>query len=170
MTDLRSIRPTRAMSTSQGGFTLTELLVVIGLIGILLALTGVNLIRPQTEASLEGDVLTISNDIKAQQLRAMSGDSGSDAVTEPFGVYVQSNQYTLFKDAAYNGGSADNFVIPTTSGITLSTNFPSSQVVFSKGTGDVNNFNASTNTITITNSAGESKVLTINRYGAITVN
>lgn len=156
--------------SNQTGFTLVELLVVMGLLAILLSLTTVNLFSPQTDASLEGDVLTIANDIKAQQLRAMSGDSGSDGVTEPFGIYVQSNQYTLFKDAAYSGGSADNFVISTTSGITLTTNLPSSQVVFSKGSGDVSGFNASANTITVTNSAGRSKVLTINRYGAVAIN
>lgn len=154
----------------QGGFTLVELLVVMGLLGVILGLTVVNMFKPQTDASLEGVVAPLVADIKAQQLRAMAGDGGSDGVTEPFGVRIQSNQYTLFKDATYNAGSADNFDVSINAGITLSTNFSSSQVVFSKGSGDVNGFSAAANTITITNSAGSSKVLTINRYGSVAIN
>lgn len=156
--------------SDQGGFTLVELLVVMGLLAIILGLTAVNLFRPQTDASLEGVVAPLVADIKAQQLRAMAGDSGSDGVTEPFGIRIQSNQYTMFKDATYNAGSADNFNVSINAGITLSTTFSSSQVVFSKGSGDVSGFSAGANTITITNSAGSSKVLTINRYGSVTIN
>jgi prepilin-type N-terminal cleavage/methylation domain-containing protein len=157
-------------SSRQSGFTLVELLVVMGLLGIILGLTVVNMFKPQTDASLEGVVAPLVADIKAQQLRAMAGDSGSDGVTEPFGIRIQSNEYTMFKDAAYSAGSADNFSVSINAGITLSTNLPSSQVVFSKGSGDVSGFSAAANTITVTNSAGSSKVLTINRYGSVAIN
>jgi prepilin-type N-terminal cleavage/methylation domain-containing protein len=154
----------------QAGFTLVELLVVMSLSAVLLAMTTINLVRPQASASITSTVEKLVADIKAQQLRAMSGDSDTASSAQPYGIYVQSGQYTLFKGSAYSGADTDNFVVSSGSGVTLSTTFATTQVVFAKGTGDVNSFNASANTITITNSiSGQTKTITINRYGVITV-
>lgn len=154
----------------QAGFTLTELLVVIALFAVLITMSTVALVRPQASASITGKVNALVADIKAQQLRAMAGDSDSASSAQPYGIYVQSGQYTMFKGSTYSGADSDNFVISAGSGITLSTTFASTQVVFAKGTGEVNSFNGSANTITVTSAtSGQVKTITINRYGVVTV-
>ena len=143
----------------------------MGLLALLGGLTVVNLIRPQTTAVLGGAVDALVTDIKNQQLKAMAGDGGSEVSAEPYGLYIQSNQYTLFKDTTYSAGNTENFTVQNIGGITLSTTFPSSQIIFAEGTGEVSGFSGSNNTLTITNpNGGESRTLTLNRYGAITVN
>lgn len=99
----------------------------------------------------------------------MVGDSATAASAQPYGIYVQASQYTLFKGTVYSGSDTDNFVV-SPDGVAFSTAFPSSQVVFAKGTGEVNGFANGSNTITITNNTGDAKTITINRYGVPTVN
>jgi prepilin-type N-terminal cleavage/methylation domain-containing protein len=101
----------------QAGFTLFELLVVIAMFALMAGLTFVNISQPQTDASIEAATSTLLADIKSQQLMAMVGDGGSDGIAEPFGIYIQANQYTLFKNATYSAGNADNFIVIITSSI-----------------------------------------------------
>jgi prepilin-type N-terminal cleavage/methylation domain-containing protein len=155
----------------QAGFTLVEVLIVMGLMAVLITMTTISLIRPQTSASIASTVSQLVNDLKAQQLRSMSGNSGSATSAQANGVYVQSGTYTLFKGSTYSAGDADNFAVSVTNGVTLSTTFASTQVVFTKGTGEVTGFSAGANTITVTNAtSGQTKTITLNRYGVITVN
>lgn len=157
-----------AVHRTQSGLTLMELLLVMALIIPLLGLTAVSLLRPQTDASLEGIIATLTADIKSQQIRAMSGDGGSDGQAEPHGLFLEADRYTLFKDAVYTAGGGDNFVVSAGPGITISTTLPSSVLTFDRGSGEVAGFSAGANTITVSNGAGRSVTLTINRYGAIT--
>lgn len=153
------------------GFTLIEVLLVIGLMGILTVLVVVNLVRPQTSASLDGTVNTLVADIKSQQLKAMSGESLSATTAQEHSIRLQTNNYTLFKGTTYSGADADNFVVTLQTGITLANTFPSGTLIFSKASGEISGFTAGSNTITITNSiSGQAKTITLNRYGAITVN
>lgn len=152
------------------GFTLVEILVVMGLMAILGTMAFTNLIRPQNQASLDSIVTTLLADLKSQQIKAISGDSLSAATAQAHGIYVQNSNYTLFKGSSYSGSDTDNFVVSVDTGLTLSTTFPTSQVVFTKGSGDVTGFTAGQNTITVTSSSTGSKVITLNRYGAVTVN
>lgn len=156
-------------SYKQSGFTLIELLLVIVLIAGGFGLIALNSGRAVNTTSLTKIADILVADIKSQQLKAMLSDGGSDNTPEPFGIFIQSNQYTLFKNASYVAGNADNFVISIPSPVSLSTTFASSQLVFSRNSGDVSGFSAVANTITITDTAANSTVtLTINRYGAIT--
>lgn len=157
------------LNGSQGGFTLLELLVVMALIGILMTLTVVNLVKPQRSASIAGTVDVLVADLRSQQLKAMAGDSQSASSAQAHGIYIEPNRYTIFKGSSYSGADADNFIVQPDS-ITFSTNFASSQVAFQRASGEPSGFNPSANTITVSNLSGESKTLTINRYGVVTVN
>ena len=157
------------------GFTLVELLIVMGLVGILLSLTVANIIRPQNTASLAAAVDNLVADIKSQQLKTMSGDSMSATTAQQHGLRFTTNGYTLFKGAAYSAGDTDNLAVTFENGVNLATTLPvvsgASQLLFDKGDGDVTSFNASANVITLTNvNTGETKTITVNRYGALTVN
>ncbi len=153
------------------GFTLVELLVVMGLVAILGGLSFINLVRPQTSAALSTNVQGIMTDLRSQQLKAMAGDSMSASAAQPYGIYVEANRYTLFKGAPYSAGDTDNFVVPAENGITFSSTFPSGQVIFTKGAGEVSGYSGSANTITVTNTlSNESKIITLNALGAVSSN
>jgi prepilin-type N-terminal cleavage/methylation domain-containing protein len=154
--------------TSQSGFTLIELLVVIGIIAVLIGLSTINLGKAQTTASLSSTVSTLLSDLRNEQILAMTGDMGSTTSQQPHGIYVQSTSYTLFADASYNSSDTANYTV-NVSPDTLSTTFPSDQVVYNVGDGSVANFSSGNNTITITDN-GASQTITINRFGATTVN
>jgi prepilin-type N-terminal cleavage/methylation domain-containing protein len=158
----------RLFSSEQSGFTLVEMLVVTAIILILFGLSLVGLRQPQTNTNSLSAIDTLVNDLKTQQMAAMSGATGSSSSQQPVGIFIQSNQYTLFTGASYSAGDSYNYVYTPPTGVSFSTNFPSSTVLFSKGDGAVSGFTAGSNTITVTTSAGN-KVITITRFGAITV-
>lgn len=151
------------------GFTLVELLVVLAITAVLFGLIGINLGHPLTVANAATSVDTLLADLRSQQLLAMAGDTDSGGSAQPHGVYLEASQYTLFAASTYNAGSSDNFVVHLPQGTQLSTTFPSTQVVFAKGTGEIGSFVNGSNTVTITN-GGTSRVITLNRLGAATVN
>ena len=155
------------MASSESGFTLTELLVVVGLIAVLFVLSTINLGKAQTSVSVTTVTNTLLADLKNQQLLAMVGDDGSTSSQQEHGVYIQSNSYTLFADSSYNPSDSNNFNVSAGNN-SLTTTFPSNQVVFNKGDGSVDGFSTGHNTITISGS-GTTKIITINRFGATSV-
>lgn len=153
------------------GFTLIEVLVVMGLVAILASVSVVNLIKPQTTSSLDGVTATLVSDLKAQQNKAMSGGSVSSTTAQPHGIYIQPTSYTLFKGSAYSAVDDDNFVISMGTDTNLSTTFSSTQIIFAQISGEVSSWVNGSNTITVTNiNGGGTKNISINVFGAITVN
>jgi prepilin-type N-terminal cleavage/methylation domain-containing protein len=157
----------RQFSSSESGFTLIELMVVMAIILTLFGLSVVGLRQPQTSTNSSSAVETLVNDLKTQQMAAMSGATGSSSSQQMSGIYVQHDKYTLFTGSTYSASDDYNYVYNPPDGVTFSTTFPSNIVQFTKGDGAVNGFAAGSNTITVTTSAGN-KVITITRYGAIT--
>jgi prepilin-type N-terminal cleavage/methylation domain-containing protein len=165
-----SVRPYSPTRLSQAGFSLVELLVVMGLFAVIAGITTINLIRPQTTASQQNTLNQLVSDLRAQQQKAMAGDSGAASTAQPYGVYIQNNQYTLFKGSSYSAADPENFVVAAGANTTITTTFGSSQVIFTKASGEITGFSAGANTITITNSvSGVSTVITMSRYGVLAV-
>lgn len=152
----------------QRGFTLIEVLLVMALLSVVGGLMTINLIQPQKTVSLDGTVAMVVADFKGQQIKAMGGESMSAGSSQPHGLYIQSGSYTLFKGATYSALDTDNYVVQMDDGTTLSTTLPSTQVVFTEGTGAVTGFSGSP-TITVS-AGGSSKVITINRHGVVSIN
>lgn len=158
------------LNQRQGGFTLIEALVVLMIMAVLFGLVSANLGSPQATGSLDSAVEGLVADLKGQQVLAMAGDQGSTTTQQPQGVRFAAGTYTLFAGSTFNAGDANNYVASPTSDITLSTTLPSAQIIFNKGTGDVAGFVSGSNTITLSRSGVTSKVITINRFGTVTVN
>lgn len=150
------------------GFTLVELLIIIGIITILSSFAVINLIRPQTKANLDATITVLISDIKEQQLKAMIGDSGGSAPSS-YGVYFETNQYTLFKGITYSSSDTNNFVVSLQGDASLTNTFASNQVVFNQRSGEVAGFSPSNDTVTIT-SSGDTKTITINALGTVSAN
>jgi prepilin-type N-terminal cleavage/methylation domain-containing protein len=151
------------------GFTLIEILIVMAILAVLLGISLINLGRPQAAANSGTTLQTLLSDLKAQQLMAMSGGTGGTASAQPYGIYVESGQFTLFAGSSYNAGDPNNFAEAAATGVTLSTTLSGSTVLFQKGTGEVQGYTAGSDTITVTGKDG-AHVVTINRFGGLTVN
>ncbi|OGD85668.1 hypothetical protein A2164_03070 [Candidatus Curtissbacteria bacterium RBG_13_35_7] len=150
----------------RSAFTLIEILLVIAIFAILAGFTTINLIKPQTSASINSTVNTLVADIKEQQLKSMVGDTEGQSIAQTYGVRFETNRYILFH-GMYNPSEPSNFEINLDSNTTF-TNLPSTQeFIFLKKSGEIIN----PNSLTIQNNeTNEQKTLTINRLGAITIN
>ena len=91
------------------GFTLPELLIVMGIVAILTTLATVNLLRPQHQATTAAAVDTLMADMRLYQLKAMLRDT-------------------------QDMGSFNATVEPP---LQVSTTFPNNQIVFQAGSGEI---------------------------------
>ena len=154
---------------AQKGFTLVEVLITIAIMSAMSALIFINLGKPQTVASLNGAVETLVADLRAQQTLAMSGNSAGGASQLAHGMFISTNAYTVFAGDPYNESDSNNYTVAPGQNINFSTTLPDSQILFDKGSGEMHDFSAGDNTITVTGDEG-SKTITINRFGVVTVN
>lgn len=157
------------MKQCSNGFTLVELMVVIGIMLIFLTLLTPNLFNFQQKASLDSTSLTLIADIRLAQAKAMSGDTEGRGTNDSYGMYFETGRYILFHGTSYNPGDADNYPISLGDQIEISsTTFPSSQVVFQKGSGEVDSYIDGSDSVTLRNTqTGEQKTIQLNRYGIV---
>lgn len=155
---------------SQKGFVFSEVIIIIGIIGILFGLVTINLFKLQTSSSLNTTVTALVSDLKSQQLKAMVGETEGRQAADNYGIYFDFNRYVLFHGLSYTEGEPTNFKVSLDRNLQFTNiTFPSSSIVFLKGSGEVLGFAAEKNTITL-KSLGDNKqkTITINKYGVIT--
>src|SRR3989344_46312 len=152
------------------GFTLIELLVVIAIASIMTSLSVLALSNSQHTAYEQSSLEILLSDLKLQQMKSMSGDTGLTSTThEPFGIYFQTKAYTLFRGASYNPEDPTNFTVEIEKALTFSSvTIPGSELLFEKGSGEIAGFTEGQNTIVITNEVtGQQITVTLNRYGVV---
>lgn len=153
---------------TRSGFTLIELIIVIGIVAVLLTITTVSLLSVQTHASLNTVSAQVLTDIKSQQLKTMTGETEGSGTISAYGIYFQSTGYVLFRGSAYSPADPANFVITLDSPVTLSTAFPSSTLVFTPGSGEITGYSPGLDYVTLTGvTSSEVKTLQFNRYGVL---
>ena len=146
------------------GYTLTELVIVIGLISIFLGFITVNLVSYQRNASFFSVSESLISDIRMQQMKAMVGDTEARSAADDYGIYFGTNSYTLFHGNSYNASDPANTVITldaqyqfTLSGRTF---------VFLRSTGEVRGYQVAQNSVTLRETlSGTQKTLVFNRLG-----
>lgn len=140
------------------GFTVVELMVSMGILAILFALTTINLSRLPSSSSQSAAMDVLLGDIRSQQTHAMSNDSG-------YGIHFESGSYTIFTGSTYSVSNPTDFVITLDPGITFTNvTFSGSAVIFSPGNGEIVGGGGS---FTLSNSQiGENKIVNLNKYGA----
>lgn len=153
----------------KSGFTLPEIVVVIGILFVLTGFTISNLFGAKHTTSLNTSIETFIADLKHQQIKAMVGDTEGRATADSYGVYFGQSSYTLFHGAIYSQGDPSNFTINLGDNIQFANVlFLQSQIVFEKGSGNVSGFVAGSNSVTLRNTlTNEQKVVTTNRFGAV---
>jgi type II secretory pathway pseudopilin PulG len=153
---------------TEAGFTLIEVLLTVGLVTALCAISFASLGRPQTTTSLNVAVDTLVADLKSQQLLAMTGGQGDTTAAQPHGIALANDHYTLFSAISYTSQDPGNYAVSLGPDVSLSTTLPNAVVLFAKSSGEVQDFVNGDNIITIQKNSA-AKTLTINRFGMITV-
>lgn len=147
----------------RAGFTLPELVIVMGILAVLFSFVSQSLIGGQHQVAVNSSLSQLIADIKLQQSKAMWGDTEGRAATDNYGIYLNSNQYILFHGSAYPSGNSDDVTINLDNNITVS---PSQAFIFAKGNGEIIGYAPSIDTITIS-SPSDSKTIEFNQYGVI---
>ncbi len=151
------------------GFTFPEVIVTISILLTILGFAAVNLLNVRNSTSLNTVLDLLVSDIQNQEMKAISNNTEGRTNTSDYGMYIQTNRYIFFHGSTYNPSESTNVTVEIDRPLELSTTFPNSIVIFSKGTGEISNFVNNQNTISITDtSQNRQKVITINRLGVIT--
>jgi prepilin-type N-terminal cleavage/methylation domain-containing protein len=155
------------------GFTLPELVVVIGIVTTLFAIGAINLLGAERKVSLTAAVDSLITDLRQQQLKAMVGDTEGRPIPDSYGIHFESQSYTLFHGASYSPGAEGNFVISLEPTLNFpSVTFPDSIVIFTRASGDIAGSppgSGPVGSITIQNTTdSQTQTIYLNRYGVIT--
>jgi len=157
------------MKAYKKGFTLVELILVITILGLIIVFSSVVFSNQQSQISLESSILEVNSAIRESQNKSIS-QSQDTSGDENFGIYFTGSSYTVFKGNSYSAGNSTNFTRNFGSGIHLATiNLPSSQLVFDRITGRLTTYSQAQSSIVFSTFDNVTKTVTINPYGAITI-
>lgn len=157
-------------SSSQKGFTLVEFLLVMSIFVVMTGIATVNLFSFQRESQLNATFNTFVADIKNQQTKAMSGDTAGEGVVQNYGIIFDAAnfRYILF-GGTYSATNSANFAVTIPNTIQISTTLPNSQLIFSRGSGEVSGYSSTSASITLRDTAtNDQRIIQLNRYGVIT--
>jgi len=101
--------PARSDRDKKGGFTLVEVLLVVGLVSILGATASPFLSRFVLQVNFDAAVDKIISSIRKSQEYAMDGRSGAT-----WGVCVAGSQIRLFSGSCASPTTSENFAFPGT--------------------------------------------------------
>lgn len=150
------------------GFTFIETIIVISILFLLLALIAPNFLNLQSRTSASTTVDLIITDVKNQQIKSMTGDTEGRATPDTYGVYFDTDSYTLFHGASFSQNDPDSFTVDIEDTHEISTTFPNQVIIFSAGSGEVLNFDSNNNSIVVREkSTGGSKTIRFNKYGTV---
>lgn len=162
-----SVRITRALrgyssgrqEVREGGFSLIELMVTVGIMAIILAtaLPVYNQWRQSTALSSAAD--TLKSHIMQARVEAVSENRQVSVTFTPSSYTVDSG----------TGGNPQQYLLSDYSkGLALSSTFASNTLTFASN--GVSSISSLKNTVTITNSNGASKIISVNIVGQVTLN
>ncbi len=107
--------------------------------------------------------------LREQQDRAREGAEQGERSVQPYGIVFRENSYSTFQGEDFAWavpGSRET--VPLENEIALSSTFPSNVVLFESGSGDIKNYSADHNSITITHQGtGKKETIVLNRFGIV---
>ena len=154
----------RSQLSTHKGFTLIEIIIVMGVILVLLTVSTMNLSNVQRDSQLQAAVNTFIADMREQQIKAMAGDTENTASGSDYGLRLETTQYTTYR-GTYGTG---NFLIELPETIQMTNNIVTNDLIFEQGSGDILSPITPYTTVTFTDTTdGSSTTLDINRYGVV---
>lgn len=159
----------RKLHTNRG-YTLEEILIVMGIMALLSGFITINLIGAKHMSSMNTTIMNFISDLKYQQTKSMLGDTEGGADNYPYGIHFEGNSYTLFRGAIYNPSDTANFNVKLGDNIEFSNIlFPDSQLVFTPGTGEIADFVPAYEILNFINQENnDQKTMKVNKYGVVT--
>lgn len=154
---------------NRNGWTYPEIIVAMGILAVLVGLVSMNAFSSQYKTYASTTVDNLAADMALQQTRSMVGDSSAVGVKTAYGIYFQSDRYTMFKGNTYAAGNADNVTVNLNPSFTFSSiGFPGGQLLYASGSGAFANYVNGQNTVTLRNTgSGTTQQLRINSYGVL---
>ncbi len=151
------------------GLTLVEVIIVIGIISLLYVFLSSNIFRSRNITSLDTSITSLINDIKGQQIQAMTGFNQYGEQNNFYGIYFETDKYTLFHSSSYQSGLSTNYVLTLENNNQFNPiNLPDNQIIFSSSSGKISNYDANNHSVTIRNiNSGDQRTINFNSYGVI---
>lgn len=145
------------------GYTLAEILTIMGIMVALLMIASINFFPIKQKTSLSTSVQSLISDIKQQQIKSMNGDAAR-------GMYFSQSSYTIFQGTNYLPGNSTNFNILFGNQIVLaSDSFSSNQIIFSTASGEITGAQPNGNQIILKNTVNsQQSTISINKFGVVT--
>lgn len=156
-------------TSSRRGWTFVELVIAMGILAVLVALTTMNIFSAQFSTYESTQIDNLAADMALQQTRAMVGDAAASGTVTAYGIYFQPNNYIMFKGNSYTPGNADNVTVKLNPSFTFSTiGFPSSQIIYASGSGAFANYVSGQDTVVLQNTgSSNTQTLHVNSYGVL---
>jgi len=151
------------------GYTLIELMIVVGIVGILLSLITINLSRTQSKTSVASVTSEVVAAMKEQQVKAMVGDTEGTASSSRYGIRFETNSYVLFRGSSYSASDPSNVIVVTDPTIQF-TNilFPDSTIIFEKISGEIVGYSSGQDAFTIRHTeSNDQNVVELNKLGVV---
>lgn len=155
------------------GFTLVELLLVIGILAVLFSIMTISYFGVQGKNVLSQAVGIMVADMRSQQTKAMAGVvPGNGELQAGYGIHFSVNSYTLFIGDTYAGGAPTDAVVQLPAGVSITaSNFPTGgNLVFMRASGEMKDYAGGQEYYVDVTSAGsnETRRIRLNRLGVVT--
>ena len=145
---------------SNKGFSLVELLVVMGMMTILLSIGGLSLAAVRTGSQLDLIASEVRSEIMRVQAETVNG--------YPSGIYFESGRYVYFQGTSYTEGAPTNEESTLSGSLTFAISLPNDTVLFNSVTGNPSPF-SSPYQVTISDASSEDRNIAVNAWGVVEV-
>ena len=150
------------LHAAQRGFSLVELLVVMGMMTILLSIGGLSLAAIRTGSQLDLIASEVRGEIMRVQAETING--------YPSGVYFEGDRYVYFAGTSFTEGAPTNEESTLPGSLSFSDiSLPDNTILFDSVTGNPAGF-VSPYHVTVSDESGEDRTVAVNAWGVVEVN
>lgn len=144
------------------GFSLVELMVVLGMMSILLSIGGLSLANIRSDSQLD----LIASQVKSELLRVQARTANNI----PSGVYFEADRFVYFEGPDYVEGAITNEVTNMSSSISISNiTFVDSIARFNKLTGYPESYADPSGVVIQETGSGKTRTIGVNEWGVVDI-
>lgn len=160
---------THTNKNRSGGFTLIEVVVVLGLVFILMYWVSASLFRGQRVTSISEEALALERILRVTQMSVMQGKTPAGGSLVDYSVRFENDRYIVFPGVVYDSGNSLNtvYMLPETmrfSGI----GFPGQILTFARISGQVRDYSSGFDSVMLTDdSIAKSISVSVNSAGVV---